>query len=139
MRQWSQIEAVVRIDDLKFTSDYEFQLRTVDKLHDRQSANGNDETRLQNANFIIHPQRTVANLIRRGHAVGASGVFSRKTTADGGEIYLRSSGGFVHSAKLFEPAEERFARRVRKRTFQRRFSRTRRLPNDHHVTHDRAA
>src|SRR3954447_1080794 len=122
MRQGNQIEAVVRMDDPKFTSDYEFQLRTVDKLQDRQSANGNDETRLQNANFVIHPERTVANLIWCWDAVGASGVFSRKTTADCGEIHFRSDGGFVHSAKLFEPAEERFARRMRKWAFQRRFS-----------------
>jgi len=139
MRQWNQVEVVVRVEDPKFTTDYEFQFRTVDKLHDRQSANGNDETRLQDANFILHPQGTVANLIWCWNAIGASGAFSRKTTADGGEIHLRSDGGFVHSAKLFEPAEERFAGRVRKRPFQRRFSRTWRLPNDHHVAHDRAA
>jgi hypothetical protein len=95
--------------------------------------------RLQNPNLIIHPQRTVANLIRRRDAVAAPGIFARETTADGGEIDLRSNGGFVHSAKLLEPTEECFAGSVSKRPFQRRFPRTRRLPNDHHFAQNRAA
>ena len=125
--------------DAKFAANYAFQFCTVDELHDRQSADGNNETRLQNPNLIIHPQRTVANFIRRRDAVGAAGIFAGETAADGGEIDLRSNGGFVHSAKLFEPTEECFAGRMRKRSFQRRFPRTRRLPNYHHIAYDRAA
>jgi hypothetical protein len=122
----------------KFAANYVFQFCAVDKLHDRQSADGNNETRLQNPNLIIHPQRTVTNLIRCWDAVGAAGVFAGETTADRGEIDLRSNGGFVHSAKLFEPTEERFAGGVRKRSFQCRFPWTGRLPDDHHIAHDRA-
>ena len=125
--------------DSKFAANYVFQLCTVDELHDRQSADGNNETRLQNPNLIIHPQRTVANIIRRRDAIAAPGIFARETTADGGEIDLRSNGGFVHSAKLFEPTEKCFAGSVRKRSFQCRFSRTGRLPNNHHIADDRAS
>ena len=139
MRQRNQVEAVARMHDAKFAANYVFQFCTVDELHDRQSADGNNETRLQNPNLIIHPQRTVANFIWRRDAVGAAGIFAGETAADGGEIDLRSNGGFVHSAKLFEPTEECFAGSVRKRSFQRRFPRTGRLPNDHHIADDRAA
>src|SRR5258708_40327246 len=100
MRQRNQVEAVACMRDAKFAANYVFQFCTVDKLHDRQSADGNNETRLQNPNLIIHPRRTVANLIRCWNAVGASGIFARETTADGGEIDLRSNDGFIHSAKL---------------------------------------
>ena len=139
MRQRNQVEAVACMNDAKFAANYAFQFCAVDELHDRQSADGNNETRLQNPNLIIHPQRTVANFIRRRDAVGAAGIFAGETAADGGEIDLRSNGGFVHSAKLFEPTEECFAGRMRKRSFQRRFPRTGCLPNDHYVAHDHAA
>jgi len=105
MRQWDQVEAAARVLNAEFAADYVFQFCTVDELHDRQSSHGNDETRLQDANFVFHPQRTVANFFRRRDAVGATGIFARKTAADSGEIDLRSNSGFVHSAKLFEPTE----------------------------------
>jgi len=139
MRQGNQVEAVVCMHDAKFAANHVLQSSAVDELHDRQSAHRNNETWLQNPNLVIHPQRTVANLIWCWNAVGAAGIFARETAADGGEIDLRSNGGFIHSAKLFEPTEERFAGRVRKRPFQRRFPRTGRLTNDHHIAHDRAA
>ena len=138
MRQRNQIEAVGRMDDPKFAANYVFQFCAVDELHDRQSADGNNETRLQNPNLIIHPRRTVANLIWCRNAVGASGIFAGETAADGGKIDFRSNGGFVHSAKSFEPTEECFAGSVRKRSFQHWFAGTGRLPNEHYVAHDRA-
>src|SRR5207248_1205865 len=135
MRQRNQVEAVARTRDAKFAANYAFQFCTVDELHDRQSADGNNETGLQDSNLIIHPQSTVANLIRRRNAVGATGILARETTADGSEIDLRSNGGFIHPAKLFEPTEECFPGSVRKRSFQRRFPGTGRLPNDHYIAH----
>jgi hypothetical protein len=139
MRQRNQVEAVARIDDAKFATNYVFQFYTGDEPRHRQAADWNNETGLQNPNFIIHPQRTVANLTRRWDTVGSAGIFAGEAAAHGGEINLRSNGCFVHAAKLFEPTKECFAGSVRKRSFQRWFPRTRRLPNDHYVAHDRAA
>ena len=139
MRQRNQVEAVARMHYSKFVANYVFQFCAVDELHDRQSADGNNETWLQDSNLIIHPQRTVANFIWCWNAVGAAGIFARETTADSGEIDLRSNGGFVHSTKLFEPTEKCFAGSVRKRSFQRWLPRARRLSDDHHIAHDRAA
>ncbi len=139
MRQRNQFEAVAPMNNAKFAANYVFQFCTVDELHDRQSADGNNETRLQNPNLIIDPQRTVANFVRRRDAVGAAGIFAGETAADGGEIDLRSNSGFVHSAKLFEPTEKCFAGGVRKRSFQHWFPGTGCLPNDHYVAHYRAA
>src|SRR5438445_3361925 len=94
MRQRNQVEAVARMRDAKFAANYVFQFRTVDELHDRQSADGDNETRLQNPNLVIHPQRTVADFIWCRDAVGAAGTFAGETAADGGKIDLRSNGGF---------------------------------------------
>jgi len=139
MRQRNQVEAMARTRDTESATYHGLQLCTVDVLHNRQAANGNDEMRPQNSNLIIHPQRTVANLVRRGDAIGAAGTFPGKTTADGGEINPRANGGFVHSAKLFEPTEKRFPSSVRKRSFQGWFPRPGGLPNDYYVAHDSAA
>jgi hypothetical protein len=139
MRQRNQVEAVARMHDAKFAANYVFQFCAVDELHNRQSADGNNETRLQNPNLIIDPQRTVANFIWCWDAVRAAGIFAGETAADGGEIDLRSNGCFVHSAKSFEPTEECFASSVRKRSFQHWFPGTGRLPNDHYVAYYRAA
>src|SRR4029077_14675930 len=139
MRQRNQVEAVARMHDAKFAANYVFQFCTVDELHDRQSTDGDNKTRLQNPNLIIHPRRTVTNLIRRRDAVGAAGIFAGETAADGGEIDLRSNSGFVHSAKLFEPTEKCFAGSVRKWSFQGGLSRSGRLPNDHYIAPDSSA
>jgi hypothetical protein len=130
---------VARVRDAKFAANYVLQSSAVDELDDRQSADRNNETRLQNPNLIIHPQRTVTNFIWCWNAVGTAGIFAGETTADGGEIDLRSNSGFVHSARLFEPTKERFAGRVRKRSFQRWLPRARRLSDDHHIAHDGTA
>ena len=139
MRQGNQIEALARMRDAKFAANHVFQFCTVDELHDRQSANGNNEPRLQDPNLVIHPRRTVANLIRCRDAIGAAGVLAGKTAADGSKIDLRSNGGFVHPAKLFEPTEKCFAGGVRERPFQRWFPWTGRLPDYHYAADDRAA
>src|SRR5262245_13597900 len=139
MRQRNQIDATSCTRDIEFATDHVLQLSAVDELNDRESPDGNDETRLQNSNLIIHPRPAVAYLIWRWDAVGAAGIFAGETAADGGEIDLRSNGGFVHSAKLFEPTEECFASSVRKRSFQHWFPRTGRLPNNHYVAQDCSA
>src|SRR6516162_2768212 len=139
VRQRNQVETVAGVRAAKFAANYVFQFCTVDKLRDRQSADRNNETRLQNPNLIIHPESTVANLIRGWNAIAAAGIFSGKTATDGSEIDFRSNGGFIHSAKLFEPTEECPPGSVRKRPFQHRFPRTGRLANDHYIADDRAA
>src|SRR5262245_56721241 len=97
MRQRNQIETVTRMLDAKFAANYLFQFCTVGKLQDCQAADGNYESRLQNPNLIVHPQRAVANLIRCWDAVSAAGVFARETTADGGKIDFFPNSDFVHS------------------------------------------
>ena len=139
MRQRNQVEAVAGTRDTESATDHVLQLCTVDELRYRQSADWNDEMRPQNSNLIVHPKRTVANLVRRRDAIGAARIFAWETTANSGEVDLRPNSGFVHSAKLFEPAKECFPCCMRKRPFQRWFARSRRLSNDHDIAHDRAA
>src|SRR5215467_11872171 len=71
MRQRNQVEIMASIVATKFAANYAFQFCTVDKLRDRQSADRNNETRPQNPNLIIHPQSTIANLIRGWNAIAA--------------------------------------------------------------------
>ena len=139
MRQRNQIETVPCMGNKEFAADYAFQFRTLDKSRDRQPTDRNDQTRLHDSNLVVHPGCTVTNFIRRRDAVAAAGTFSRETTANRGEINFRSDSRFVHSAKFFEPPEECFTGSMGKRSFQCRFPRAGRLPNDHDIANDRAA
>ncbi len=136
MRQGNYLKAVPGACDPEFSANHFLQFFAVDELHDSQPADGNDETWLQDLNLITHPRRTVANLIRCRHAISAAGIFSGKTPADCREINLRSNGRLIHPAKFFEPAEERFASSMCKRSLQNRLPRAGRLTNDHYVAHD---
>lgn len=88
MRQRNYVETVLCTCNTELPPNYFLQFCAIDELGDRQSANGNNETWAQNSDFIIHPSRAIANLIRRWDAVGAAGILTRETAADGGEIDL---------------------------------------------------
>ena len=88
MGQRNYVETVPCTCNTEFSSNYFLQFCAIDELRDRQSANGNNETRAQNSDFIIHPPRAIANLIWRRDAVGAAEIFTRETAADGSEIDL---------------------------------------------------
>ena len=139
MRQRNYVKVMSGARNLEFSANYFLQFRAVDKLHDSQPPHGNDETRSQNLNLIVHPRRAVANLIRSRNAISAAGIFPGKAAADRCEINFRSNSGFIHRAEFFEPPKKRFASSVRKRPLQDGFARTGRLTNDHDVADDRAA
>ncbi len=139
MRQRNYVKAMACACNTEFSANYFLQFFTVDELLDSQPSHGNDETRLQNPNLIVHPRRAVADLVRRRHAISAAGIFSRKTPTNGREINSRPNGSFIHSAKLFEPSKKRFASGMREGSLQNRLPRAGRLANDHDVAHDCAA
>lgn len=139
MRQRNYVKVMSGARDPEFSGNYFRQSFAVDKLHDSQPPHGNDETRLQDLNLIVHPRRAVANLVRGRHAIRAAGIFSGKTPADCREINLRADGSLVHRAEFFEPPKKRFASSMCKRSLQNRFPRAGRLTNDHDVAHDSAA
>src|SRR4030095_13478431 len=93
----------------------------------------------QNFDFIIHPGRAVANLVRSRNAICTARILSRKTPADRGEINFRPNSGFVHPTEFFEPTKKGLAGGMRERSLQNRFPRSRRLTNNHDVAHDCAA
>src|SRR5215510_13865504 len=139
MRKGNQVERMPCALNTKFAADHFLQFRAIDELGDSQPTNRNNETRSQNFDFIIDPRRAVANLVRSRNAICAARIFAGKTAADRCEINFRSNGGFVHPTEFFEPAEERLAGGMRKRSLQNRFPWTWRLTNDHHVAYDCAA
>src|ERR1700746_1066745 len=100
MRQRNYVEMMPRTFYLKSAADYLLQFFAIDKLHDSQASHGNDKTRLQDLNLVVHPRRAITNLVWCRNAVGAAGIFSGKTAADCREINFRSNGGLVHSARL---------------------------------------
>ena len=138
MRQRDKIEDVSGAMRPRFATDHLIQFRALDKLRDRQTADGNYQTRFQDFDFLVHPGRAIMNFIRRRHAIGSAGRFSRKTSTYSGEINLRSHDGFVHSAKLIEPAEKCLPSGMGERAFQGRLARARRLADQHYVADDGA-
>jgi hypothetical protein len=139
MREWNQIESVIRPAGPKLSADHLLQFLAFNELTNCQSADRNDQTRFQNLDFFIQPGRTIANFVRRRDPIRAAWGFTWKTSADRREINLRADNGFVHPAKILEPAKKSPTRGVRKRPFQRWLARTRCLSNYHHLANDRAA
>jgi hypothetical protein len=139
MRQRNQIEVVIRALDAKFATDHFFQFPAIDTLRDGQTSDRNYEQRLEDLDFIIHPGRAIANLIRRRNTIAAARIFSGKASTDRREINPRANSGFIHSARFFEPAEKRFASGMRKRPLQNGFSGAGCLPNEYHIADYRAA
>jgi hypothetical protein len=139
VRQWNHIEAVPGALNSKSATNHLLQFRAIDELRDSQPAHGNNETRSQNLDLVIHPRGTVVNLVRSGNPICASRILAGKTTADRCEINSRSNGRFVHAAEFFEPTEERFSSGMRKRPLQDRLTRPGSLPNDHHIADNRTA
>ncbi len=86
MRKRDHVEAMPCPFNTKSAADHFLQFRAVDELDDSQSANGNNEAWSQDFDFIIHPRRAVANLVRSGDAICAARIFSGKTAADCCEI-----------------------------------------------------
>jgi len=108
MRQGNYLKVMPGACDPEFSANHFLQFFAVDELLNRQPADGNDETWLQDLNLITHPRRTVANLIRDRNAIRAGGIFSGKTPTDRCEINLRSNCGLIHPAEFFEPPEKSF-------------------------------
>ena len=135
----NHVEAVPFPLNAKLATDYFLQLRAVDESYDSQSTDWNNEARPQNFDFIIHPRRAVANLVRSWNTICAARILSGKTPADCREINFRSNSGLIHPAEFFEPSKKRFASGMRERSLQNRFPRTGSLANDHDVAHDCAA
>ena len=86
MRKRNQVEAMPGTLTAKFPADYFFQLRAIDELRDSEPADGNDEARPQNSDFIIHPGSAVANFVWSWNAICAARIFSGKTAAHRCEI-----------------------------------------------------
>jgi hypothetical protein len=139
MRKRNHIETVPCALNTKFAANDFFQLRAIHELHDSQPTNWNNQARSQNFDFMIHPRRAVANLVRSRNAICAARILSGKTSADSGEINFRSNCGFVHPAELLEPPEKRLSSCMRERSLQNRFPRAGRLTNDHYVAYNCAA
>jgi hypothetical protein len=115
-----------------------FEFVEDDELGDGEFAHRNDQTRAQDFELIVHPRRTIGNLLRTRHPISPTRCFAGKTADNGSEINSCSHGRFTHPAEFFEPAKQRFARGVSEGTFECRLTPTRSLPDDHDFAHDRA-
>lgn len=139
MRQWDDVErAAVTTERERAAYDF-VELLKCKKLRDRKFADRDDEVRLQKIDFIIHPSRTIPDLVRSWNAVSARGGFSGKTAANRREVNLRAHLYFTHITKLREPTEEGAARGPGKRLAQHRLSYSRRLTNEHDLAQNRSA
>jgi hypothetical protein len=100
-------------------TDYGLELFAIDKLHEGESADGNNKARSQNFEFSIQPRRAVSNFIGHGRAIASAWGFTGKASDNSGEIYPRAHRWFIQAAKFLKPAEERLACSVGERPFQR--------------------
>jgi hypothetical protein len=139
MRQRDKIDISFSTLDLKLASDDLIEFFERNELRDREAADRNQETRLQDFHFVIHPRRAVANLIRRGHAIATARSFPGKASTNGREIYCRSNHRFIHSAEFFEPAEKSFTGSMSEWSFQNRLADTGRLSDENDVANGGAA
>src|SRR2546425_8188571 len=112
MRQRDEIESVFGAASAKLSADYFLQLFALYELRDGQPSDRNNQPRLQDFDFFVHPRRAVADFVRSGHSIRSAGRFAGETSANGREINCRSHGGLVHCAKLLEPAEKCLSSRV---------------------------
>jgi hypothetical protein len=139
MGQWDQIECATIATQTERPA-YDFvKLLESKKLPDGKFANRDDELRLQKIDFIIHPRRTIPDLVRSWNAVPARGGFSGKAAANRREVNLGAHLHFTETTKLFEPTEEGAARGPGKRLAQHRLSYSGRLTDEHDLVQDGTA
>lgn len=105
MRQGDEVESAASAANRKGATDYFIEFLERKELGDGEFADRNDELRLQEIDFIIHPGRTIPDLVRGGHAIAADRRFARKATADRREVNLRPDLFLAQPAELLEPPE----------------------------------
>ena len=115
------------------------ELLESEKLRDGKFADRDDELRLQKIDFIVHPGRTIPDLVRSWNAVSTRGGFSRKTTANRRKVNLRAHLHFTQMTKFFEPTEECTTSRPGKRLARHWLSYSRRLTHEHDLAQNRTA
>ena len=139
MRQRDYFEGATVAADLETAPDDFVQFFEREELRDRKFADGDDESRLQQIDLIIHPGRTIPDLVRRWNAVAARSCFPRETAAHGREINLRAHFHFVQVTEFLEPTEERPASGPREGPAEDRLFHARRLTDQHDLAQHGAA
>ncbi|MEY2483232.1 MAG: hypothetical protein QOK24_1760 [Verrucomicrobiota bacterium] len=136
MRQRDYFEGATVAADLK-TAPHDFvQFLEREELRDRQFADGDDESRLEQGDLRIHPSRTIPDFIRRWNAIATGRGFSWKTATDRGEVNLRAHLRFIQVTEFFEPTEEGAARRPGEGPAQDGLFHSGRLADEHDLAED---
>jgi len=116
------------------------QLVCLDKLRDGQLADRDDELRLEQSNFAIHPRAAIGDFFIIGHAVtGTFRMLARKTAADSGHINIPTKNFLPETACFLEPTKERFTRSPSERAAEERLARAGRLSDEHDLASHRSA
>lgn len=139
MRQRNQVEAAAVATKRKGASDDFVEFFERKELGDRELTDRNNEPRLEEIDLIIHPGRTIPDLVRGGNPVAARSRFPGKATAYRREIDLGANLFFTQSAELLKPAEEGATRCPGEWLAQHRLFHARRLADEHHFAQDRSA
>ncbi len=139
MGQWDQIERATLAAEPKRPADNFVEPLERNKLRNRKFPHRDDKPRTQEIDFIIHPRRTIPNLVRGWNAVSTRGGFSGETAADRCKINRGAHLRFVQMTKVLEPTEEGAARGPGKRSAQDRLSDSGCLTDQHDFAQDRPA
>ena len=79
------------------------------KLFDGEFADGDEKSRLEEADFAFEPVAAVGDFAGSRNAIATSRFFTGKTAADGGHVDGGAKLFLVDSAAGLEPAEKGFA------------------------------
>lgn len=139
MRQRNQVEGATVAPKGEGAPNYLVEFLEREELGDREFTDRNDELRLQQIDFVIHPGRTISNFVWRGDAVAACRSFPGKAAADGREINVRADLFLSQPAELLKPAEEGAARRPREGFAEHRLFHAGRLADEHYFAENWAA
>jgi hypothetical protein len=137
MRQRNQIEFAAVARQPERPAYYFIQFFERKKLGDRKFADWKDKPWLKKIDFVIHPRRAIANLVRGWNAVAARSGFTREAAADRCEINPSAQLGFTQMTEFIEPTEECSARRPSERPAQDRLFHARRLTDKNHLAENR--
>jgi hypothetical protein len=139
MGQRNEFEGTAVVVQSKRSPDDFVELLESKELGDGEFADGNDQLWLEESDLVVHPGRTIPDLIRSRDAIAARRGFPGETAAHGREINLPANLFLTQLAELLEPTEERAPRGPRERFAQDRFFHSGRLTDEHHFAQDRSA
>lgn len=133
MREHDDVECAAGAFRAMPLADSIFQWRDPDELRRGKRTDGDDQLRLQQADFAIEVRAAIRDLGRVRDAIAATlRIFSRKAADDRAHVHALPKLSLGNPEPLVEPSEETSPGRIRKGTSIFDLMRTGSLADEHH-------